>query len=510
MSEVSLPDASGGRRDFFRSGRLFLSSGWFVAAVAALTCVFKLIIALTTYGTNDVYSYEQFSTWSSYLGVSLYHVDPLFNHPPSMIHVLHGLSRLSAWTGLPFSFWLRVPAILADMANVWLVWKLLGERVRQPAVFWAVVLLAAAPPLILISGFHGNTDSVVMCFVLLCVYLVEKDASAWASGAVLALAHCVKVYPLIAAPAILLSVRGWSNKIKFCAAGAAVILLAWAPYFYQDPRVVIGNVFGYRSAYGMWGFSYILDNLAAIFPRLMPLNAAYAASGAYLALGLVVLVSWRMHRAPTPPRLFSQIGLVFLLFLFVSSGFGVQYLAWLAPWVVEQGALAAAMFYSTSGIFLFLVYNLWSQGFPWYLANSYDLGTFVGYCDYSQLLCWISLLMVLGLAWKRVQLTAGWKPLPAIPEGWRWAMGAAAAVCLFAIVPPQLPAPQPTGAKYEDTVRSINARSYLDLAVVLSDGHRYQDSIQAARQAVALRPDLAREADEIIGNDRDALGGGQP
>ncbi len=433
-----------------------------------------------------------------------------------MIHVLHGLSWLSMVTGLPFSFWLRVPAILADAANVWLVWKLLGGRVREQSILWAMVLLAAAPTLILISGFHGNTDSVVMFFVLLSVYLVEKDASPWAAGAALALAHCVKIFPLIAAPAVLLTLRGWSNKIKFCAAGAAVILLAWAPYFYQDPRIVVANVFGYRSAYGMWGFSYILDNLAAMFPRLMPLNAAFTAGGAYLALGLVVLVSWRMHRARSQPilfsqpRLFSQIGLVFLLFLSVTSGFGVQYLAWLAPWVVEQGWLAALLFYSTSGIFLFLVYNLWSQGFPWYLANSYDLGTFVGYCDYSQLICWVSLLMVLGLAWKRIELTAGSKPLPALPEAWRWGLGVAAAAFLYAIVPPQLPAPEPTGAKYEDTVRSINARSYLDLAVVLSDGHRYQDSIQAARQAVALMPDLAEEASEIIGNDRDALGDWKP
>lgn len=503
MSEAAVLEAL--RRQTLSGRGAFLRSGWFVAAVAALTCVVKLIIALKTYGTNDVYSYDQFSAWSAYLGVSLYHVDPLFNHPPSMIHVLHALTRLGAATGLPFAFWLRVPAILADAANVWLLWKLLGERVREQAVFWAIVLFAAAPPLILISGFHGNTDSVVMFFALLCVYLVEKEASPWAAGAALAMAHCVKVYPLIAAPAILFSLRGWKNKFKFCAAAAGVILLAWAPYFYQDPRAVIANVFGYRSAYGMWGFSYLLDNLAAIFPRLMPLNSAYAASGAYLALGLLIVVSWRMHCAQI--RLFSQIGLVFLLFLSVTSGFGVQYLAWLAPWVVEQGWLAAAMFYSTSGIFLFLVYNLWAQGFPWYLANSYDLGTFVGYCDYSQLICWISVLMVCGLAWKRIHLTAGWKPLPAIPEGWRWAAGAAAAACIYAIVPPQLPAPQPTGAKYEDTVRSINARSYLDLAVVLSDGHRYQDAIQAARQALALRPDLAAEANEIIGAARSALGG---
>jgi hypothetical protein len=489
--------------------RAELRSGWIVAAAGACAFLFKLFLAVRTYGTNDVYSYDQFSVWSRYLGVSLYHLDPLFNHPPSMIHLLHGLSWLGRVTALPFSFWLRLPAILADAANLWLIWKLLGARVREQSIFWALLLLAAAPTLILVSGFHGNTDSVVMFFVLLSVYLVEKDASVWAAGAALGLAHCVKIYPLIAAPAILLYLPSWNRRIKFCAAAGLVLLVAWSPFVFQDPRIVIGQVFGYRSSYGVWGLSYILDTLTARVPSLTPLNAAYERLGAYIALGLVCLVSFRlnsgrMSEASQRPQLFSQVGLVFLLFLSVSSGFGVQYLAWLAPWVVEQGALAAVLFFTTSGIFLFLVYNLWAQGLPWYLADSYNIGTFVGYYDYSQLLCWISLLMVLWVAWTRLF------PSPPAPIGWRWAAGVLAAVAIFAIVPPQLPTPEPAGGKYEDAVRSINARSYLDLAALLSDRHRYQDSIEAAREALALTPESADEADAIIAGDEAALGTPNP
>lgn len=485
------------------------ASGWPVAAVAAVTFVFKFVLALKTYGTNDVYLYDQFSVWSRYLGVSLYHLDPLFNHPPSMIHLLHGLSWLAAASGIPFSFWLRLPAIVADAANVWLVWKLLGDRVREQSIFWALMLLAAAPPLILVSGFHGNTDSVVMFFVLLSVYLVEKDASPWVGGAALGLAHCVKVYPLIAAPAILLNLSGWSRRIKFCAAACLVLLATWSPFLFQDPRIVIAQVLGYRSSYGVWGLSYILDTVTAMAPRLTPLNTAFEHIGAYLSLGLVCLVSWRMNTASNRPQLFSQVGLVFLLFLSVSSGFGVQYLAWLAPWVVEQGWFAAALLYTTSGMFLFLVYNLWAQGFPWYLADSFNIGTFVGYYDYSQLLCWVSLLMVLWLAWERMRTTTGWPrvlPFPPVPTGWRFAAGVLAAAVLFAIVPPQDPTPEPTGGKFEDEVRHINSRSYLDLSTELSGRRRYQDSIETAREAIALYPDSAAEANAIIEADERALG----
>ena len=89
-------------------------------------------------------------------------------------------SWLAGWTGLPFPFWLRLPSILADAANVWIVYKLVGERVlagerSERSAFWSLILLAGAPTLILISGFHGNTDSpVVMFFLLLSVYWIRK------------------------------------------------------------------------------------------------------------------------------------------------------------------------------------------------------------------------------------------------------------------------------------------------------------------------------------------------
>ena len=56
-----------------------------IAGVACAALFIKLLLALKTYGTNDVYVYDQFSVWSRYLGVALYRADPQFNHPPSMI-----------------------------------------------------------------------------------------------------------------------------------------------------------------------------------------------------------------------------------------------------------------------------------------------------------------------------------------------------------------------------------------------------------------------------------------
>ena len=479
--------------------RMTLRARAALAGVASLALLIKILLALKTYGTNDVYVFSQFSVWSQYLGVQLYRVDPQFNHPPSMIHVLHFLSWLARSTALPFSFWLRLPCILADTGTVWIVWKLLGERklaadpAKQRSV-WPLVLLAASPTLILISGFHGNTDSVVIFFVLLSIYLIERGATAWFAGAALGLAFCVKVFPVIVVPVILLNLSGWGRKIKFSAAAIAVLLVGWSPFFFQDPRAVIEQVFGYRSLYGHWGLTYLALQLPSGAAWAESLNAFLERWGTYLALGLVWVVSWRMNRASQRPRLFSQAGLVFLLFLSVSSGFGVQYLAWLAPWVAELGWAPAAIFYSASGIFLFLVYNYWAQGLPWYLADAINVGDYPGYFAHAQLLCWFSVLLALGVSWRRIEVAAGWKrmlPFPQLAPGWRVAEGLLAACIVWWVVPAQPATPPPPGGKDERAVRAINAQSDLDLSDTLAGAGRHQDAIRAAREALALTPDSA-------------------
>jgi tetratricopeptide (TPR) repeat protein len=487
------PDpAAPGKKWMTRRRRIIL------AGVASLALLIKILLALKTYGTNDVYVYDQFSVWSRYLGVSLYRMDSTFNHPPSMIYVLHFLSWATAAAGVPFSFWIRLPSILADTANLWLVWKMVGEgsgvRSNDRSVFWSLILLACAPTLILISGFHGNTDSVVIFFILLTIYLVEHDANIWLAGAAFGLAHCVKVFPLIVAPVILLNLSGRTRKIKFCVAAGAVLVAAWSPFIFQDPQAVIGQVFGYRSVYGNWGLSFLARQLPANKHWAQSLNTDFRLGGAYLALGVVWIVSWRMNWEAVRPRLFCQAGLVFLLFLAVSNGFGVQYLSWLAPWVAELGWAPSAIFYAASGVFLFLVYNFWAQGLPWYLANSLTVGNYPGHFDHAEMICWFSVLVALGVSWRRIGIAAGWKrllPFPPLAPGWRIAAGLIAACALYAIVPPQLSTPKPPGDKDEGAVRFINADADLELSMRLGKLGRYEDSLHAAQEALALTPDSA-------------------
>ena len=53
-----------------------------ISLVAAIAFAAKLLLALKTYGTNDVYTYERFGLWSRYFGADLYTIAPGFDRPP--------------------------------------------------------------------------------------------------------------------------------------------------------------------------------------------------------------------------------------------------------------------------------------------------------------------------------------------------------------------------------------------------------------------------------------------
>ena len=80
--------------------------------------------------------------------------------------------------------------------------------------------------------------------------------------------------------------------------------------------------------------------------------------------------------------LFTQCAITAALFLFLAPGFGVQYLAWIVPWVAAAGALPAAVFHLTSGALLYSLYRTDYFGWPTAWGRS--------------LLCWLAIGVVLA------------------------------------------------------------------------------------------------------------------
>ncbi|MBZ5676113.1 MAG: hypothetical protein LAP61_17870 [Acidobacteriia bacterium] len=271
----------------------------------------KLILAACTLGTNDARTWEHDLTTLRTAGFAeLYRSGvqydspagrpaqrQAFIHPPA---VLHGLSLFGN------RFWLRAACALADAGTLVLLWRMFGS---------VPLLVALSPISILISGFHGNTDPIMMFFLVAAVFCAERG-NAGRSAAAFGLACSVKLIPLIFAPAILLCLPGLHPRLKWLAASLVLWLSLSMPYLAQEPLLILRSMLGYSSATGLWGFSLLS-------------NHVYDAAK-WIALLAAACVPLMLKK-----RLFEQCGLIAFLFLFLSPGFGLQYLAWTVPWTVS-------------------------------------------------------------------------------------------------------------------------------------------------------------------------------
>jgi hypothetical protein len=383
----------------------FLPGPVLVAALLALAA--KIVLASSTYGSSDVRSFLYFFRRDALTGpTSVYAMVKDFNHPPPMLYVLRAIHGLSETTGIPFQFWIRLPAILADLGTILVLARVL--RPAFPLRTAALVLCAAAPVSVFVSGFHGNTDPLMIFFVVLAIAVLgdgRSEASprrAAIAGACFGLALDVKVVPLVFGPAILLWLPDWRKRCAFFGAALAVVLITWAPLLLDAPVLVARRVLGYGSTYGLWGIS-----------RVIPSDDLRRYGRIFLVL-VVLTVSVHMNRASRKVPLFRQAAVVAFAFLAATPGFGVQYLAWLVPFTVALPLGAAVLFHLASGAFLAVVYtfwcgrpietpdtswlgrNFWRRGLPWDVANANRIGDWRGEIVWLELACWIAVLVALA------------------------------------------------------------------------------------------------------------------
>jgi hypothetical protein len=280
-------------------------------------------------------------------------VGPLqMNHPPFSLTLLRFWGALRRLTGLPLGFWLRLSCALADLFVLWLLYRLgLGEGDG----LWALLVLALSPAAILISGFHGNTDPIMIAFVVLAVFLIERGKPTSLAGGAFGLACSVKVWPILLLPILVLGVGSIRRRIEFCAAAGFVAIFAGMPWLLWSPSLILRRVFNYTPFSGWWGLSY-----------LYPSAAPHLSVPMFLC---VLVVSIYIHTRLS--SIFSQCAIATALFFFLTPGFGPQYLAWILPWTIAAGWQASAGLHLSAGIFLFGVYNSWSGGrIPWYFADA--------------------------------------------------------------------------------------------------------------------------------------------
>lgn len=372
-----------------RGGRSTPSWSRILVGLLAAATVTKLYLAYTTFGSFDVLTWEHFLGEAIRRGgLGLYQTDPLFIHPPFIVRYVRALGQVADFTHVPFPFWLRAASSAADVGTFALVMAIArSTRLKVSPV--TMCALALAPASIMISGFHGNTDPVMVLFVVLAVYLASSGRPAWTVGIAIGMAINIKFAAVIFVPAVFFSTAGGPRKAALAVAAGLTVAVASMPYLLQDPALIARRVLGYQSFPGHWGVSWILQSA----PQAIP-DAYQRFAPAAILLALAILCFAYSRRA-SPPPLFLQCGVSGFVFIVFTPGFGIQYLAWLVPWVVVPALGTALLWYVATGVFMFVVYTVWSGGFPWYYATAARSGDWIVFARIPMGIAWWATLVVM-------------------------------------------------------------------------------------------------------------------
>jgi len=366
------------------------SRTWVTIFILSALGVFalKILLAYSTRGAPDISAWEDFLANIQNCGVCVYQtggvmVEPWgtrvtpFNHPPFVIHFLRIVGGISAALKLDFGFVFRALTSCFDLGSAVLVYKLLTRSGLFTPVRFLLYLLA--PVTIIISGFHGQTDTLMIFFVLLAVFLIDRPLLA---GLAFGTALSIKIVPLIVAVAFIFYLPK-AQRIRFVAAAIVIGCLLALPYIAQAPTMIAKQVLGYGSFPGRWGWSRLL------FAWIGPSNLFWSTTriSAYLLLAYIWYLSFKMNRKGIP--IYTQLTAAFFVLMSFTPSWGTNYMSWLDPFAVTAGALPALAYYLTSGAFLAVLY----------FVNPDESTRLSG-------LCWLAVLL---LTWKLLRHVSTYK-----------------------------------------------------------------------------------------------------
>jgi uncharacterized membrane protein len=386
LSMVDVPTAWSPQSASAIFTRLTMRPAFWIKTLAFVAFAIKIAIAFNTFGTNDVAAFYTFNRsladhgleWTYRNGV-VWFSGPIFNHPPLTAYYLQFIGYLSHQEffrsyGITFPFLLRLPGIVADFIVVLVLLRLseTSERFRIPT--WGLALFAISPVSVMVSGFHGNTDPVVVMFLVLAAYMCLRERPALC-GVFFALSCQVKIIPLLLLPITFFFWLARGAAWRFTIPFMLLSLAMWAEPLIKFPMLFLKNVLGYGGYWGTWGITYWLRltqwrqfNGAGAFN----LPWAPAAIVFLLKVGIIVavlMIAWRRRYLPGR-AVIDSIAYAWIVFFVFAPGVSVQYMVWLAPFVLMLSPSLFGWLVVTSSIFLFVFYNTIAGGLPWFIAIS--------------------------------------------------------------------------------------------------------------------------------------------
>ncbi len=275
---------------------------------------------------------------------------------PGYLYVLWFLGKLKAFLSIPLLLLYKLPAILADLATGFLIYKIAKEYVQERASLFAVAAYVFNPAVIANSTFWGQVDSLTALLSLLAVYLLGKR-KLW-SAAFLSLGILVKPQAAFLVPIVLLWmwVKRWNIKeiASYIALSGAIFLLAFIPFYSggnffafvvnrittslgQYPFTSV-NAFNLWGLFGFWEKDTITTSvvgflLVAFFTTLVFFRKGLLKQGRYTLLTTIFFSGFlfltRLHERHLLP-VFAPLALISASIphlWFIYAGLSLTYLA---------------------------------------------------------------------------------------------------------------------------------------------------------------------------------------
>ena len=352
----------------------------FIIALALIAMTLKLAIAYNTIGTNDAVFFYGFAKVLSENGLEwTYQHSRYFNHPPLTAYYLRGIYALTEqrWCqdiGVHFPFLLRFPGIVADFLVVLILLQINKTNFRIP--IWALALFALSPVSLMVSGFHGNTDPVMVLLLVGAVWMCLRNQPGLA-GLFFALSCQIKIVPLLFLPAFALFWFSQNRSRSFLVSGAITTCLLWSEPLLHFPMLFTKNVLAYGSYWGIWGITYLF-RLTGLqdFSRLSFFDLEPAQNIIITVLKVIIVsaalwIAWQ-HRHARGSAFVQSLACTWLVFFVFAPGVCPQYLIWLAPFILILSPTFYTCILISSSVFLFAFYNITSGGLPWSVALAMD------------------------------------------------------------------------------------------------------------------------------------------
>ena len=254
-----------------------------------------------------------------------YELKGLYPYPPVWVWFEAGSAWLAARIGVSFPILVKLPVLAGDLAIVAL---LLRWRPRGALVY------ALHPVSVLVTGFHGQFDALMLFFVLLALRLHESghpDRSALA----LSVAIGLKAFPVLLLPLFLSRAGGPRGRAHYAFLATAPVALILLPFALADFPAMRRELLGYG---GIADFGWIALVRGARWLATGALARSEArhwgamipvAKALFLSVyGALVLGFWTGRLRLSLPQ--AALG-VFLAFEVFYGAVSAQYLLWVVP-----------------------------------------------------------------------------------------------------------------------------------------------------------------------------------